>query len=61
MSQDVFCGIAPGLVYFGAVGAAVACAGAPWWVVGGVYLIAVAWAAGVAVALADADRFTGGR
>jgi hypothetical protein len=44
MTRDVLYGIAPGLTYFAAVGAAVACGGGPWWGVVGVYVIAVVWA-----------------
>lgn len=61
MTRDVLYGIAPGLTYFAAVGAAVACGGGPWWGVVGVYVIAVVWAAGVAVALADVGRAGAGR
>lgn len=61
MVRDFAYGIAPGLAYFFAVGAAVACAGGPWWGVAGVYVIAVVWASGVAVALADVDRSGAGQ
>jgi hypothetical protein len=56
MTRDVLYGIAPGLTYFAAVGAAVACGGGPWWGVVGVYVIAVVWAAGVAALFAADDR-----